>query len=118
MTPEYPEFISPHDLVEQVLGLHNALMKTDASELNRTIHEYDSYTLRLVELDAISVDLQGWLQNKTVVEYSKLDLSSAPPIVLGTVFTKGKYNLVDGLHRAAARLKCGESTVWAYVPVF
>jgi len=113
----YPEFLSPSELADLVLTLHTAFLTTDASELLRRIQLYPQYHLRFMDLADLSVRFDDWSNDERVLKYSKMDVSTLPPIVLGCIYTDRRCEVIDGLHRAVAMKKRGELNIRAYVPV-
>jgi hypothetical protein len=113
----YPEFLFSSELANLVLALHTPFLTTDASELLRRIQLYPQYHLQHMGLVDLSVRFDDWSNDERVLKYSKMDVFTLPPIVLGCIYTDGRYEVVDGLHRAVAMKKRGECNIRAFVPI-
>ncbi|KPV42928.1 hypothetical protein [Alicyclobacillus ferrooxydans] len=114
---EYPERIEAQALLKLVLGLHTRVLRNDDEGLRQQISQFSDYVLRSVPLDELLLRFDDWGNDARVLEYADMDVDKQPPIVLGhRMYPSGKLNVIDGLHRSVARLRCGLDTVWAYVP--
>ena len=111
-----PTMLSASELFEMVLGLHTKVLLRDEQGLRSSIHEYGTYILTRVPLEDLAVMFESWSKDSRVEEYRVMDLSTSPPIVLGCVYSSGKYDVIDGHHRAAAHYFCGKEDILAYVP--
>lgn len=107
-------------VAEQVVRSHQSVLLGETENLRKRILKYQWYCLQDVPLDKLEKEVGSldWNPSDTrVADYSSLEQSGMPPIVLGPKFSNGLYEVVDGMHRAAAKRKLGESYIRAYVPL-
>ncbi|MCZ8517662.1 hypothetical protein O9H85_36150 [Paenibacillus filicis] len=107
-------------VAEQVLLIHKSRLSIDKENLNRRILKYKWYRLQEIPLDDLEREHGSFEHNSTdtrVADYFVQDQSAIPPIVLGCKYSSGLYEVVDGIHRAAAKRKRGEPIIQAYVPL-
>jgi hypothetical protein len=107
-------------VAEQVVLIHKSQMSIDNENLIRRILKYKWYRLQDIPLDELEREHGSFMHNPTdtrVYDYSLQDQSTMPPIVLGCKNSNGLFEVVDGMHRAAAKRKRGEPIIQAYVPL-
>ena len=75
------------------------------------VNSFDSFELQTIQLNSVNTDLCELDQSK-LVEYSKLDFNSSPPIVVGNGY------IIDGYHRVNVALGSNKTEINAWVGVY
>ena len=103
-----PEYV----VYELVRGIQEGF---DEGNLGEMIEEYENYELLEInvrDLHDVFVQIDDYL----VFEYSDMDISTMPPIVLGH-FDNGEHLILDGNHRITVLRNLGIETVRAFVGI-
>lgn len=108
--------VVPEQLVyELVRGIHYQEDDFDEGNLGDMIEEYENYELIEVNVSDLH-DVFAMIDDYLVFEYSDMDISTMPPIVLGH-FDNGEYLILDGNHRITVLRNLGIETVKAFVGI-
>lgn len=106
---EQPSQMTPSQMEDYISHHHGEKLHSDYVEFLNT---FTSFRLTSIPISKIHSDLPN-LDASKVAEYTKLDFSTAPPIV---VYEDGKggYLILDGYHRAstAKELKITEMSAY------
>jgi len=109
----FPNIISSSQLINQVRETHTMVLKMDLTSLEESIRKHEWYRLRNVPIDEIGFNV---CNDARVFEYSQLNVSTMPPIVLGQRQANNQYELIDGWHRINAATKRGGLFISSYLP--
>lgn len=106
------------EVAELTMYLHYGNCNTNTigrSDLQYRIRHHDKYLLTWVMTGYLCIDLDV-IDDSKVEDYYVLDINTLPPIVLGKYCESG-YEIVDGNHRCAVRIKNNAMYTLAFVPV-
>ena len=97
-------------LVENFLGEEN-----DGGDLGERIEKFIKYEVAEISIDKIETD-EYYLDDDIVDEYIDKynEIKTYPPIVLG-YYGYGKYDIIDGNHRANTLKELGFDTIICFV---
>jgi len=101
-----------HKNEEDFLGEEN-----DGGDLGERIEKFIKYEVAEISIDKIETD-EYYLDDDIVDEYIDKynEIKTYPPIVLGYYgYGYGKYDIIDGNHRANALKKLGFETIICFV---
>ena len=99
--------MSTPDMISYLRQHHDANLHQDYLD---HVNTFSKFVLKDIPTNTLKTDLPG-LDREKVERYKKMDMSTAPPIVIG-----GKY-ILDGYHRAKAVQELGIPTIKGYVGV-
>lgn len=106
------------DVIKYAMNLHYPVWDTqgrEESDIPNRIEEYSSFIVKNINISDIE-EPYFFLDEGTVDEYSELEVSTMPPIVLSEQI-KGKYMIIDGCHRYYASIKNKQIDILAFVPI-
>ena len=99
--------MSAEDMISYLRQHHDTNLHQDYLD---HINTFNKFVLKDIPVSSIKSKLAG-LDKAKVEQYKQMDMSTAPPIVMGDGY------ILDGYHRVNAAAQRGDTTILAYVGV-